>query len=334
MGTLQMAEHNEAQLSTDCATTPQTQQPVSLATLPNEILAAIIGLLLPESVCNATPSQCYPYSWKELDGNEDPKAGTAPENTNKWSFLYVNQRFHVEGLHFLHSLRYHLHISEDSIFPTEAEATMDAFVDDERSTFSLPLELFNLGPPPAVEPFPGLKLSRVTELRVEIRPTTLGTFWQRLKDALHLLCNEQLLRRGPIKSLVIDLQDMSYSGLWSQLWLGLASGTARVAPGRRVFFEDYEDVLKTFKPVIAMSSQCEMRLPYWMERCQQKTRLLEMCMGEFGARVLFSPAPKLTPDEAALAKAAIGRDSLGEASDRDWNDLVVLPKEYMPSTES
>ena len=316
MNTLQMAEHNGVQGShrpTDSNTTPQIQQSVSLATMPSEILSAIVGLLLPEAVRSAISTERYPYSWTRefrLQFNE-LRAREAPGNENEWSFLYVNRRFHAEGVRYFHDRRYIIDITEKSLCRTTKEAMDAAF---EWITCSYSSADLTRGSPFASGAFPGLMLSQVKELMVGIHPTSLGNFWHSLKEALDSLCNEHLLRRGPIKSLTIDLKDMTYSELWSKLaWTTF--DPFLLAPAGRVAFQDYEDVLRTFKQVIALSGQCEIHLPYWMERHHQKDRLLETYVGELGARVLFSPAPKRPRDEA---------------NERDRLDLVALPEEYMP----
>ena len=316
MNTLQMAERNGVQGShrpADSDITLQIQQSVSLATLPSEILSAIIGLLLPDVVRCANSIESYPYSWTrgfQLQSN-DLEAREAPGNEHKWSFLYVNRRFHAEGVRYLHDRRYIIDITEKSLCRTTKEAMDAAF---EWITCSYSSADLTRRPPFASGAFPGLMLSQVKELLVHIRPTSLGLFWHSLKEALDSLCNDHLLQRGPIKNLTIDLIDMSYSELWSKLaWTTF--DPFLLAPAGRVAFEDYEDVLRTLKKVIELSAQCEIYLPYWMERHQQKDRLLQTYAGELGARVLFSPAPKRPRDEA---------------NERDRLDLVALPEEYMP----
>ena len=278
MNTLQMEEHigvPRYQLPTDLDMTPQIQQSVSLVTLPTEILAAIIGLLLPEGVRTAVFTESYPYSWTEesLLQNDDRKTGTAPRDEKKWSFLYVSQRFHAEGVRYLHGRRYIIDITENSLFPTKEKALDAAFKDDPWGNLrSLQIRLPQVdlicGPPFTDGAFPGLMLSQVKELMICIHPTDLGGFWRSLNHALHSLCNSQLLRRGPIKSLTIDLQDMTYSELWSDLAWGTADPFCLAAGS--VVFEDYEGALARLKQAIALSGRCEIYLPYWVDRCQQK----------------------------------------------------------------
>ena len=320
MDTLQMAEHNEIQGShqpADFDTTPQTQQPISLTTLPNEILAAIIELLLPEGVRTTISKQSYPYFWTakaSLQKHGDPKAGSAPGNARKWSFLYVNQRFHAEALRYFHNRRYIIDITEKSLCQTRGNPMEASFRRVRWSSFPLSQADLNHEATSTCAAFPGLILGQVKELMVHIHPTDLGTFWHRLNNALDSLCR-QLIQRGPIKSLTIDLQDTSYSELW---WFETAE-TFCLSSADGVGFEYYENVLRNFEQVIASSGQCEIHLPYWMERCWEKHRLLQRYVGKFGARVFFSPAPMSPKDEV---------------SDRDRHDLVALPDGYMPLIES
>ena len=319
-----MAEHIRFQryhIPIDLGMTPQIQQPVSLTTLPTEILAAIIGLLLPEGVRTAAFTESYPYSWTEESSlqNDDRIAETTPRNENKWSFVYISRRFHAEGVRYLHSRRYIIDITEKSLFPTMEKALDAAFKDDPWGNLrSLQLRLPQVdlicGPPFTDGAFPGLMLSQVKELMICIHPTDLGSFWRSLNHALDSLCNSQLLRRGPIKSLTIDLQDMTYSELWSDLAWGTADPFCLAAGS--VAFEDYEAALARLKQAIALSGRCEIHLPYWVDRCQQKNQLLQTYAGESGARVFFSPAPERPKDEA---------------NERDRQDLVALPREYLPS---
>lgn len=309
MDTLQMAEHNEIQGSqqpADFNTTPQAQQPVSLATLPSEILAAIIGLLLPEGLRTAISTESYPYSWTakaSLQKHDDPKAGSAPGNANKWSFLYVNQRFHAEAVRYFHNRRYIIDITEKSLCQTKKDA-MGAAVRHAHWNFipSSQADL-NRGSKSTCAAFPGLMLGQVKELMVHIHPTDLDTFWHRLNNALDSLCR-QLLQHGPIKSLTIDLQDTSCTELWSDI-ANETINTFCLASLDSVEFEDYEDVLRNFEQVIALSGQCEIHLPYWMEQCWEKHRLLQRYGGKFDVRVFFSPAPKTPKDEEMIGIGAI-----------------------------
>ena len=320
-----MAEYNgiqRSQVSAAIDTTPRIYPPVSLATLPSEILAAIIALLPPEGVHPAIFKESYPCSWTPEFSvqNDSPKLGTAAtRNDNKWSFLYVNQRFHTEGVRYLHGQRYVIDITEWSIYRTKEDAMEAAFLEENRGVLSLPDLALKYRISFTDSLFPGLMLSQVKELTVHIHPTDLATFWHRVNNAVESLCNEQLLRRGPIKRFIIKLRDMSYGETWRNLAVGTSDSFMLDRTGE-VAFEDYEDALRRFKQVIAQSGQCEIHLPYWMERCEQKDRLLQMCTGELGARVLFSPAPQKTPTE--------------EAKDRDGRRLVALPTAYMSSMGS
>ncbi|KAL8794205.1 MAG: hypothetical protein Q9195_003273 [Heterodermia aff. obscurata] len=314
-----MAKHKAAgqsHLSTDLDTTQQTK-PASLETLPNEILAAILGILLRERIIAAHISflESYPYTRKkDTYDDDDLEAGSAPGNDNAWSFLYVRQRFHAEAVRYFHEWPYAIDINERSLFRTKQEGINAAFIADKEGNFSLPLANPYSRPRLTGRVFPGLMLSQIRKLIIEIQPTDLRIFWHKVKNALDSLCKEQLLPRGPLKSLSINLRDMQSSEEWQELAQD-AEDQVCLAPAGSIAFEDYEGALRRLKEVIALSDRCKIRLPYWMERHPGKARLLKTFEGKLGARVLFTRAPN---------------KRRSEAMHREECNLVALPEEYLP----
>lgn len=64
----------------------------------------------------------------------------------------------------------------------------------------------------------------------------------------------------------------------------------RFFPKKTLVFEDYYNVLQSCERVAAAADQCEIRLPYWMERHEAKDRLVEQ-WGRLGASIVLMPAP-------------------------------------------
>lgn len=59
-----------------------------------------------------------------------------------------------------------------------------------------------------VDLFPGLDLSQVRELVVEISPTNFYGLWFNLANAAQNLCQDELLPRGPLRKLTLKIEDI------------------------------------------------------------------------------------------------------------------------------
>ncbi|KAL8794206.1 MAG: hypothetical protein Q9195_003274, partial [Heterodermia aff. obscurata] len=248
----------------------------SLTTLPNELLATIVSLSLPRFV----PRIYHAYSYHNSSALPNHPTGHAP--ANRYSVLYINKRIHATALHVLHCHQFRISINEFS------------FLDAPQQKADAHRWYKTRGPLTGHEAnwtwqkaFPGLDLREIRELMVKIYPSSIESFWCSARSAVRALCERQLERRGPIRKLVIEVHDVTYSEIDRETaWSG---GMLREVPKKGIRSEDYEDVLEPFKEVVSRAGQCEIRLPYWMGiRLVRKKRLLK-AWGDLGAKVVFVP---------------------------------------------
>ena len=59
--------------------------------------------------------------------------------------------------------------------------------------------------------------------------------------------------------------------------------------GKGIDPEDFEDVLMRFEDVVSAAKECEIRLPYWMERDEEMKGRILKTLGGLGATVVFVP---------------------------------------------
>lgn len=142
--------------------------------------------------------------------------------------------------------------------------------------------------------FPGLDLSRILELLVEIAPTDFWSFWDNINTALKNLCNQQLVPRGPLKRLRIEINDTDWSTYWRfGVW---TAGDLVPLVRTNIAVQDYENVLKRFREVVSKTDHCEIQLPYWIARSSAAKRIaVEWAI--MGAQICIMPAAGLSDYE-------------------------------------
>lgn len=190
--------------------------PASLASLPNEILSEIIGLLLPKNVCKDTFVQSYPYPDHPWRGRITRPTWEKDPDKHRWAILYTDRRLTAEVLRFLHIKKYSLFVDEysacwESVVKVKATAKKTSELEDPYPYVPFDVALTKC------RSFRGLDFSRISELTIDIQPSDLGTFWSSLDKTLIALCYVQLIPRGPIRNLVIRLQDMRCSSLSNEI---------------------------------------------------------------------------------------------------------------------
>lgn len=261
-------------------------QPASLVGLPSEILAAIITYVLPPDV-----HQWYCLCRYDLSPTF---GGPQQQSSYRYAVLSVSKRLLAISLHILESRHFGIKINEKAFL---SETSFDKQVDWI-----------------AKPPCPGLDLTRIPELVVELVPTDSRVVWDRLRATMADLCSQQLLPRGPLKKLRLEIGDVDWSHRFRlRSWEGLP---VIVWPSVPVNIGDYKNVLEPFKEVASMAGQCEIWLPYWMERCKGRDHLVQE-WGQLGARVLFRGGSFLSRDM--------------EIRSREWDELAPLPDELFPA---
>ena len=86
-------------------------------------------------------------------------------------------------------------------------------------------------------------------------------------------------------------------------------------PEKGIVVDDYEKVLEVFEEVAKRAGECEVRLPYWVERGTEWNKEFLETWREMGVRVVFIP----------LAKSSVSRAD--EAEVRARCELVALWEE-------
>jgi len=210
------------------------------------------------------------------------------QTQHRYATLYINKKIYAETLRILRSRTFRIKIEQGN-FLCMASTTEKEW-----------------GPV-----FPGLDLGKIRELAIDIAPTHFHSDWYHARNALSALCEGQLFPRGPVKKLCVQVEEMKRSEN-DPLWF---------FQKEFLDFEDYKNVLQPCERVVAAADQCEIRLPYWMERHEAKDRLIEE-WGKLGASIVFVPASfsRLSSEEEELF--------------RRLEELAPLPKGLLVSRGS
>ena len=239
-----------------------------MAALPNELIATIVELALPTNIPSTYFVHLGPYSSHIPPGmrHRDRKK---PEDEHRYAVVYVNKRFNAEAVRILQARQFRIEMDEMSFYEEEPERQADKdwwyelcgpFTGCERRwSWS--------------KTFPGLDLRAIDELVIHITPSSMGSFWCSATNAVRSLCEKQLEPRGPIKKLVIQVDDMEESDIegplrWS--WEELEK-----VPEEDLDVKDYAEVLKSFEKIMSLAGECEILLPPWMERLEMKDQILK-----------------------------------------------------------
>lgn len=301
------------------ATPTQYPQLASLETLPNEVLATIIAQALPKDV--PTEFDVDVESCSEcMDALQitAPHPNKRPESQleHRYAILYINKRIYTETLRILRARTFRIKIGQGHFFCT-------ALAPENMQRTNIKRLLTN-GDWGLV--FPGLDLRMIRELAIDIEPTDFQGVWDHVNNALSALCAGQLLLRGPIKKLCIKVKDMECSEYVPVIGPWLVWRVAndplefvlRITPA----FQDYNNVLQPCERIASAADECEIQLPYWMERHEAKDRLIED-WGKLGAAsIVFMPAP--FPCLSSEQEAFIRR----------LNELAPLPNDLLVSRGS
>jgi len=265
-------------------------QPAFLETLPSEILTNIIERVLPK----------YYSTTYDVAMEANPKYNRynfgqvyyalPPPFERRLPILYINKKMYAVALYILQARTFRIEFCERALINP---VPLDEQIEWEWKPV-----------------FPGLDLTMIRELVIEITPTESRIFWHILSVAMKNLCKQQLLPRGPVKKLSVKVKDALWScNRFSQLWEGLIDEPVRTA----IAFEDYENVIQPFKKIIPAVGQCDIYLPYWTERHSGKDRIVEE-WAKLGARVLFMrPGGPFSTQE-------------GELGGRQQAELLPLPE--------
>lgn len=266
-------------------------RPASLGTLPIEIITTIIEQALPKNVpneFNIDVESCFECVEALKTTAPHPDQRPRIQTQHRYATLYINKKIYAETLRILRARNFRIKIGQGN-FLCMASTTEKEW-----------------GPV-----FPGLDLGKIRELAIDIAPTHFHSDWYHARNALSALCEGQLFPRGPIKKLCIKVEDMKRSEN-DPLWF---------FQKEFLDFEDYKNVLQPCERVVAAADQCEIRLPYWMERHEAKDRLIEQ-WGKLGASIVFVPASFscLSSEEEELF--------------RRLEELALLPKGLLVSRGS
>jgi len=161
---------------------------------------------------------------------------------------------------------------------------------------------------------PGLDFSKIRELVVELAPTDLWSFWDGANTALKDLCEQQLVSRGPIKRLRIEVKATHWR---NHPRLGTWTAGDFVPRRTDVAARDFRNVLRLFKEAVSSAGHCDICLPFWMQR-STVSGLIAEDWTKLGARIWFMPAPG-----PATCKA-------GEVGGVEWAEMAPLPDNFLP----
>jgi len=275
-------------------------QPALLGTLPIEIITTIIEQVLPKNVpneFNIDLDSCFECVEALKMTAPHPDQQPRSQTEHRYAILYINKKIYPETLRILRARTFRIKIGQGNLLcmASTTEKIRERLFTDEV-----------WGPV-----FPGLDLRELSELAIDIAPTRFHSDWSHARNVLSALCEEQLFPRGPIKKLSIKVEDMKRSKM-DPLWF---------FQKEFLDFEDYKNVLQPCERVVAAADQCEIHLPYWMERHEAKDRLIEE-WGKLGASIVFVPASFscLSSEEEELF--------------RRLEELAPLPKDLLVSRGS
>ena len=131
--------------------------------------------------------------------------------------------------------------------------------------------------------YPGLDLSQVRDLTINITPSNWPYYWARARSACVFSSNKRLLPSLPLKMFRIVLADTVGILGWDLLTQWNYSDL-RYSP-RLATLEDLEKVIQIFVEVASLARQCELYLPRWIECDTEKERIFEEWEGRLKAKV-------------------------------------------------
>lgn len=188
----------------------------------------------------------------------------------RYAILYTNKRLHTVTLRILQQRTFRTRISERAL-------NLIAAADGDIDWLWDPV-------------FPGLDFSKILEMVVEIAPTDFWSFWDNVNTALKNLCGQQLVPRGPPKRLRIEVNDTDWSTYWR---FGVWTAGDLVPLRTNIAVQDYENVLKRFREIVAKADQCQIQLPYWIARSSAAERIAEE-WANMGGQTWIMPSPGLS----------------------------------------
>ncbi len=249
----------------------------SISSLPSELLTKIIEQVLPNNIPSTynVDQESYPECRTSLKlGTLHPRSRPRERVIeHRYAILYTTKRLHAETLRILQARTFRIRIGERAFNLTAAANGGINWVWD-------PV-------------FPGLDFSKILEMVVEIAPTDFWSFWDNVNTALKNLCGQQLVPRGPLKRLRIEVNDTDWSTCWR---FGVWSAGDLVPLRTNIAVHDYENVLKRFREVVSKTDHCEIQLPYWTARSSAAKRfVVEWAM--MGAQICIMPAAGLSDYE-------------------------------------
>lgn len=238
------------------------------------------------TTCHRTTSKAKDGRWNKATRNHH-------------SILLVERQLTAEAKRLIHHQSIQVSIEEGS-------ETLDWMIADLRFE-SCGIDV-NASWLPA---YPGLDLSQVRDFTVRIVPSDWPYFWAHFASTT--LCETRLLSDSPLKKLRIVLTDMVSSLCWSALvnWKGSDFALRSIAAA----LEDYEKTLNTFSSVAALTLECEVHLPFWVEHHPESGRVLEKWQGKLGARLFFDACAPTTSETSSSSEQSDDDDDSTEPLD-------------------
>ena len=258
----------------------QKSNAASMATLPTELISMIVELSLPEDIASTYCVRPEPYTPARIE----PSSPTPrkPLDETRYAVAYVKKRFNAEAMRILHPRQFRIEINEKSFHHWPGDA------DDEDWWFRTYGALTGCERRWSwCKTFPGLHLREIKELVVDITPSNLESFWYSATNAVRSLCENQLVPRGPIRKLVLQVHDMKESGISSEVVV-IRDRKFAMLPVIGIDGKDYEEVLDPFKDILRLAEEREIRIPYWMNRSTKGSTDMKL-WGDVGVKVVFVP---------------------------------------------
>ena len=287
--------------------TTQGLQPASLASLPNELVAKIVALVLPCKVADTYIACKKGYSTQQFELRNElrstPQYHQFRTQQHPLAVSYINRNFHAQARRLLQARAFRIELTDCAFQITGYPKPMEQAA-DQRANWRWE------------RVFPGLDLSKVTQLTIVIGPVDLYGFWYNAENALYNLSRSRLFAHKSIQKLIIEVEDMRCTcseqrrgrppGIWKAL--------GNVMPIKPTV-EDYDRILMSLERVIALAVKCEIHVPYWVERLSAKGEFVRH-WANLGAQVLFGQ------------HIAPGRPAIVESRMRNTLMLAPLSEDY------